>query len=69
MGGRYFKPELGSVIVGGCAEAKRAIQSRDGLFDRRGLLAPLWLPGGLNVFLSLSNSALTVEPAPVADAL
>lgn len=69
MGGRVCKPELGSVIVGGCAEAKMAMQSREGLFDRRGPLAPLWLLGGLNVFLSLSDSALTVEPAPAADAL
>lgn len=69
MGGGFFRPELGSVIVGGYAEAKMAILSRDGLFGRRGLLAPLWLSSGLKVFLSLSNSALALEPAPAADML
>jgi len=40
-GDRFFRPGFGSVVVGGHAEAKMAVLSRDGLFGRRRLLAPL----------------------------
>jgi hypothetical protein len=67
-GGRVFSPALGSVIVGGKAEANTVMLSRDGLFARRGLLVLAWLLGGLKVFLSLSVSTLAVEAAPTEDA-
>jgi hypothetical protein len=57
-GRRVFSPKLGSVIVGGSAEANTAMLSRDRLFARRGLLVLAWLLGGLNVFLSLRVSTL-----------
>lgn len=68
-GGGVFSPELGSVIVGGDAEANTVMLSREGLFARRELLMLVWLPGGLKVFVSLSMSALELEAAPTADAL
>jgi hypothetical protein len=67
--GAAFSPELGSVIVGGDAEANIVMLSRNGLLARRGLLELAWLPGGLKVFVSLSISALELEAAPIADAL
>lgn len=69
FGGGTFSPELGSVIVGGNAEANTAVLSRDGLFGRRELLVPAWLLGGLKVFRSLSTSAFAFEAAPAADTL
>jgi hypothetical protein len=64
-----FSPELDSVVVGGVAEASTAILSRDGLSGRRRFLVPVWLPGGLKVFRSLSTNALVVEIAAAADTL
>jgi hypothetical protein len=69
VGGGSFSPELGSVIVGGYAVTSTAMLSRDGLFARRGFLALVWLPEGLNGFRSLSVSGLALDVAPAADML
>ncbi|KAH8696940.1 kinase-like domain-containing protein [Phaeosphaeriaceae sp. PMI808] len=66
-GGSGSTPPSGSVVTGGDAALSAAIVSRDGLFPRRAVVAPMRLLGGLSVLELLEISERAFEPT--ADAL